>query len=150
MEDGTNRNSIHSKDVRLNTQGFALEYVELLIQILERDFNIASHIAYDRNRPVIFIPAASYFNFINIVAPYIEKIKCFHYKIDISNTPSDKIIKTTPEIIKAIECNRSKGLTQKQIAIKFGLCQSYVSRLLKYKSKSSKINSSTTRLHIAP
>lgn len=62
----------HSPSVRLNTQGFSIDEVNMLVDMLINKFNIKCNIRNDRG-PIIYICTDSTPDFLNIVTPYMCK-----------------------------------------------------------------------------
>jgi transposase len=129
MDDGSNRNSGASKDIRLNTQSFSMENVRKLSRMLERDLGIKSSIQKDKGeQAIIRVGAGNYFKFIDIVRNHVQKIDCFSYKINTSQVPKDRrfIDKQTKEsVVKLYE-----KYSQMKIASMLGISQSSVSNII--------------------
>lgn len=100
LEDGTNSKAGKYKSVVLCTNCFSLEEVHFLKFLLKENYDIGSYVnrVFGKNvrseQYVIRVSASSYFDFINLVRPYIEHLKCFNYKIDTSKAPKNR--KGTP------------------------------------------------------
>lgn len=76
-------NNQGKRSFRISTESFAEADVLLLIEILERDLGIAATLNFKLGKPVIHVGAYQYFQFIEIIKPYITW-DCFKYKTDTS------------------------------------------------------------------
>lgn len=57
----------------LNTQGYSVEGVKLLIKALNEKYSFHSYIRYEKNKPIIYIPQKDKLNLKNLVIPYMHK-----------------------------------------------------------------------------
>jgi hypothetical protein len=84
MDDGgrayyKNKRSLTDMACILNTQSFTVKEVKLLISILNTKFNLNTFIAYNKKKPIIYIPNKNYKIFYNLINPYV--IDTFRYKL---------------------------------------------------------------------
>lgn len=84
MDDGgrayyKNKRSLTDMACILNTQGFSVNEVKLLINELNIKFNLNCSLAFNKKKPIIYIPSGSYNIFYNLINPYI--IELFRYKL---------------------------------------------------------------------
>ena len=134
MDDGyadrTNGNII------LCTNGFTWEECEFLSERLKIDLNIKSKVRAKDGSQIIYIPRQSYFDFIDLIKPYVQW-ECFKHKIDkttyskkpqIGETHSQA--KLTTEQIKEIVCLNKQGWTQKRISKKFNTAKANISLII--------------------
>ena len=63
----------------LQTNAFSVSDVELLISVLKSNYDIISHIRFERNQPIIYIPADQIDKLKLIVLSYMEPST--HYKL---------------------------------------------------------------------
>jgi hypothetical protein len=134
VDDGSNR----SKNIRLNTQSFAVEDVEKLISCLRRDLAINASLKFDKNeQPYIWVGAGSYFAFIEMVTKHVHTFGCFKHKVDMSNAPPDR--KIISDKIKEEICHLYGELTQVELAKRHNISQGSVSRIVGASCQSSVI-----------
>jgi len=134
----------HKKWIRLSTESFSESDNIFLIERLENDLNIKSHINKKASNFVIRIPSSSYYDFIDGVTPFIQLFDCFNYKIDTS------IAKTHPFQLELIHTNETKqkatilresGLSNIEIGNKLHISRKTIQRWLGNKNKShAKLN----------
>lgn len=128
MDDGYN--SQKDANVELNTQGFAIEEVDFLIERLQSDLGIKSHKktgGRDDLQKKIYIGRKSYFDFMDIIKPHIEW-DCFKYKTDISSyskkpnrgETSPVALLTDQQVIEIFRL-RDEGMLQKDISELMGV-----------------------------
>lgn len=84
MDDGSrayykNKRSLTDKACILNTQGFKVYEVELLIKELNIKYDLDCFISFNHKKPIIYIPNKSYYKFYNLINPYI--LPLFRYKL---------------------------------------------------------------------
>jgi len=134
MEDGSN-NQIDG-NVELNTQGFSIEEIDFLINRLKEDLGIQSKPKKSNEQFKIYIGIKSYSDFIEMIKPHVEW-DCFKYKVDTSGY--DKVAQIGEDHSQAKLKNkdidkmfklREKGWMQKDIAKKFKVSKTMVSRTL--------------------
>ena len=134
MDDGY-ANSIDG-NITLNTQGFSWEECEFLSERLKIDLDITSKVRAKDGSQIIYVPLKSYFNFIDIIKPYVEW-NCFRYKIDtetydkkpqIGETHSQS--KLSNQKIKQIIQLHKNGWSQKDLAIKFRTVKANISLIV--------------------
>lgn len=65
--------------VVINTQGFEIEEVKILIKELNEKFNLNSYLSFNKKKPIIYIPNKDYDKFYNIINPFI--IDSMRYKL---------------------------------------------------------------------
>lgn len=114
------------KRIELATNGFSCNEVDMLISFLNRDFNIKAGLHYDANRfPIIRVNQRSYYNFIDIVKPYVVWESLF-YKIDVSLTAktregwgANKL--TEKQVFEIREMYNTNLYSQRQIAKLFAV-----------------------------
>jgi len=135
VEDGSNNVTKDSKGIFLYTNSFTEEDCELLSKKLKDDMNITSKV-YMCNGPVIRVVAGSYFDFMNIVSKHVKKFgHCFSHKIDTSKAPADRKgekwtgAKLNLSIANEIR-EQSKTLTRKELASKYNISVSTVSKIV--------------------
>lgn len=137
-DDGVN--SPKERKALLLTNCFTVKEVEFLVEILRKDLNIESKIQLRNNQPQIYIPAKSYYDFIQIIKPYVIW-DCFAYKTDLSqyNPPVYQIgethrsAKLTNQDINEIFKLDKEGMLRCKIAEKFNISRSAISNILKGK-----------------
>jgi hypothetical protein len=66
----------------LNTQGFSLQGVELLVQALNANFGINSHLRLERGLPTIYVPKREVPKLAELVLPFMHPST--HYKLRLS------------------------------------------------------------------
>jgi len=114
MDDGGN-----DKDARtscLCTNGFTVEDVEFLIDVLAQKFNVKASLRYSQNLPVIYINGLSYDIFHSIVDPLLNN--CFSYKAG-----REKLItaKLTEDGVREIRKLALEGLSRQELAVKYNV-----------------------------
>lgn len=136
-DDGHNHvnKKAQSKSLYLCTNAFSKEECSFLIEKLNATFGIKAGMS----GKTIRVAACSYFDFIDIVAPYVKEFGCFDYKVDISDAPSDMKggwpgFKVTPEIAAAIRREHSTGSKQIELVNKYNVSKSTISRIIKGRS----------------
>ena len=134
MDDGY----ANAKDanILLNTQGFTWEECEFLSERLKSDLDITSKVRAKNDKPIIYVPRESYFDFIDMIKPYVEW-DCFQYKID-SDTYNKKPqigethsqAKFTDKKIKLMVQLNRQGWTHEALSKKFRTAKANVSLIL--------------------
>jgi transcriptional regulator len=138
MDDG----SSYAKDanITLETQGFTEEETLFLIEKL-KDLNIHSTLKWATRKdtlrkPRIYIGRKSYFDFIDMIKPYVEW-DCFQYKLD-TTTYSKKPHRgethsraklTEKQVIEIIEM-ANRGVSRKETAKKMGVSPVNISMIV--------------------
>jgi hypothetical protein len=118
MDDGTT-NKI-SRTSSLCTNGFTTEDVELLIDVLDKKFNIKSTLGYmkgkEEYKPVIHFYGKGYDTFHSIVDPLL--LPCFSYKAG-----REKLIiaKLTEDVVREIRKLSLEGLSRQELAVKYNV-----------------------------
>jgi len=123
-------------NIELNTQGFSKEEVEFLIERLQIDLGIQSHKKGDRGKFKIFVGRKSYFDFINMIQPYV-KWNCFQHKLDTDTYNKNpqtgerhSLSKLTEKQVKQIFKFRDQGMLQREIAKKLEISSTNISLIL--------------------
>lgn len=62
----------HSRSIQLHTQSFTLEEVQIMVDGLNKKFNLSCRIGLNKGKPVIILPARSYDIFTELVNPYMH------------------------------------------------------------------------------
>lgn len=78
MDDGSQKSSLHRAKI-LNTQGFRKQEVELLIHVLEKNFNIQAKIRNQKDGYQIYIVAVSADRLKQVIKEHI--VPCMQYKL---------------------------------------------------------------------
>jgi transcriptional regulator with XRE-family HTH domain len=134
MDDGF----AYPKDANINlcTHGFTDDECEFLCQRLMMDLNLKGKIHRDRGKPKIYIGKKSYFDFIEIIKPFV-KWNCFQYKLDTTtyNKTSNvgethPMAKFTEKDVKEIFKLKKQKTQSKDIAKKFNVSGAAVSSVL--------------------
>uniref|UniRef100_A0A291F807 Homing endonuclease LAGLIDADG domain-containing protein n=1 Tax=[Candida] psychrophila TaxID=45577 RepID=A0A291F807_9ASCO len=76
MDDGNRcyyKGPMFNKDmsVVINTQGFEMEEVKILMKELNEKFNLNSYLSFNKKKPMIYIPNKDYDKFYNIMNPFM-------------------------------------------------------------------------------
>lgn len=84
MDDGgrnyyTGKRASWDMTCTINTQSFSVKEVLILIDELNKKFNLNCHLIYNKKKPIITIPNKHYEEFYNLVNPYI--LNTFRYKL---------------------------------------------------------------------
>ena len=70
-----------------------IEEEKIIINFFKEKFNLECKIYHRKTCDSITFDIANSQLFLNLIKPYIEKIKCMHYKIGISNVPKEDTLK---------------------------------------------------------
>lgn len=141
LQDGQNHKT--RKSINIHTRAFTEEEVKYLCNQLSK-FNIKSHPYYHKINKgkyaghggwIIFIGAGSYFDFIELVKPYIT-FNCFQYKIDITGVekgdPNRIPGKLNMEKAQEIRILYESGkMNQNELADKYNVSQSAIGHILR-------------------
>jgi len=134
MDDGY-ANSIDG-NITLNTQGFTWDECEFLSERLRLDLNITSKVRAKDGHQIIYVPLKSYFDFINIIKPYVEW-NCFKHKIDmetynkkpqIGETHSQATF-TNSKIKQLVQLHK-QGWSHEKLSKKFRTAKANISLIL--------------------
>lgn len=84
MDDGgrayyKNKRSLTDKACILNTQGFKVNEVELLIKELNIKYDLDCFLSFNHKKPIIYIPSKSYIKLYKLINPFI--LPLFRYKL---------------------------------------------------------------------
>jgi hypothetical protein len=131
MDDGTN--SQRNKQIRIYTMSFQKEEVAKLIFQMETKFNIKCTINFNQGKPVLLVSCRSYFDFIELVKPYI--IESMAYKISTNDVPLKLVgygsYKLNLEVANEIRKDYNTGdYTQKKLGEKYGIKQCSISQII--------------------
>ena len=125
------QNLAQRRSAYLYTNGFSFDDCEYLLSSLET-LGISSNIANDDNKPIIRIKSKSYIKFIELIKPYIP-FKCFEYKISLNEyipyKPKGTILNVS-KVQSIIHEYNEGSISQKNLAEKYGVSKSYISKLL--------------------
>jgi predicted transcriptional regulator len=123
-------------NLELCTQGFTLDECQFLVERLKCDLGIQSNVKPRRDKFVIYVGRKSYFDFIDMIRPYVEW-KCFQYKLDTTTycklphrgeTHSGS--KLNNQKIMQINQLSKCGVYHKDIAKQMGVSQATVTMIL--------------------
>lgn len=125
-------------NIELNTQGFARDEINFLIEKLKNDLGIeaSEKKAGRENQFKIYIGKKCYFDFIEMIKPHV-KWDCFSYKLDTSTYSKKPQVgqyhsqaKLTESDVRKIFELQEKGLLHKEIAEKIGVSQPSITMIL--------------------
>jgi hypothetical protein len=89
-DDGENNKN--SRYAKLHTNGFTVEEVEFLIDLLKKDLGLNCYWLYKQPRdklyPMIFTRSTSYIDLLGLVSPYFDNWPSFAYKVEIPDMPT--------------------------------------------------------------
>jgi len=134
MDDGSA--SAVDGNITLHTQGFTWDECEFLSERLRLDLNITSKVRAKDGHQIIYVPLKSYFDFINIIKPYVEW-NCFKHKIDmetynkkpqIGETHSQATF-TNSKIKQLVQLHK-QGWSHEKLSKKFRTAKANISLIL--------------------
>lgn len=133
MDDGSldakNRNAVFC------INGFTDEECEFLVDRLDKDVGIKSHVIHKRNQPLIYVGTGEHKKLIDLIRPHV-KWDCFKYKLDDSydkkhqcGEEHSQSVLTENQVLRMFKLKEA-GVPYKDIATEYGVSPPAVSLIL--------------------
>jgi hypothetical protein len=89
-------NTIHSRNLVMNIQGFSFEEAEIIKEYFSDKWFVNVKVYKQRNKPILYINAENSNKFINIIEPHI--IPSLQYKIDLMYNVTHPLTKSDRQL----------------------------------------------------
>lgn len=117
------------------TNGFTDDECEFLVDRLDKDVGIKSHVIHRRNQPLIYVGTDEHKKLIDLIKPHV-KWDCFKYKLDDSydkkhqcGEEHSQSVLTEDQVLQMFEL-KDAGVPYKDIASKFNVSPPAASLIL--------------------